>query len=150
MLRVNGVERRLRIRVDETLLRVLRERLRLTGTKEGCGRGECGACTVLLDGKPVNACLVLAAEAQEAEVTTIEGLGAAGLHPVQRAFVEHAAIQCGFCTPGLVLAAKALLDRDPEPDEAAIRRGLAGNLCRCTGYAKVVAAVRAAARELQR
>ena len=127
------------------LLHVLRERLRLTGTKRGCGKGECGACTVLLDDRPVNACLVLAAELQDSEVTTIEGLGANGLHPLQRAFVEHGAIQCGFCTPGVVLAAKALLDRDPDPDEATIRRGIAGNLCRCTGYAKIVAAIRAVA-----
>ncbi|MBI5490762.1 MAG: molybdopterin-dependent oxidoreductase [Deltaproteobacteria bacterium] len=149
-LMVNGTEHQLRVGVGETLLHVLRERLRLTGTKKGCGKGECGACTVLLDGKPVNACLVLAADAQDAEVLTIEGLGANGLHPLQRAFVEHGAIQCGFCTPGLVLSAKALLDRDPDPDEAAIRRGIAGNLCRCTGYVKVVAAIRAAAAQGRR
>jgi carbon-monoxide dehydrogenase small subunit len=133
------------VRPGETLLHVLRERLRLTGTKEGCGKGECGACTVLLDGKPVNSCLVLAFEVDGREVVTIEGLGRGELHPLQRAFVEHGAVQCGFCTPGLILAAKALLDEDPDPDEAAIRRGIAGNLCRCTGYVKVVDAIRAAA-----
>jgi CO/xanthine dehydrogenase Mo-binding subunit/aerobic-type carbon monoxide dehydrogenase small subunit (CoxS/CutS family) len=147
---VNGVERRLRVGGEETLLQVLRERLRLTGAKEGCGKGECGACTVLVDGKPVNACLLLAADANGADVTTIEGLGAASLHPVQRAFVQLAAVQCGFCTPGLLLSAKALLDENPEPDEVAIRRAIAGNLCRCTGYAKVVAAIRAAAREMRK
>ena len=144
---LNGGPRRVAVDPEMSALTMLRETLGLTGTKYGCGEGECGACTVLLDGRPVNACLVLAAELQDSEVTTIEGLGANGLHPLQRAFVEHGAIQCGFCTPGLVLAAKALLDRDPDPDEATIRRGIAGNLCRCTGYAKVVAAIRAVAGE---
>jgi CO/xanthine dehydrogenase Mo-binding subunit/aerobic-type carbon monoxide dehydrogenase small subunit (CoxS/CutS family) len=150
VLRVNGVEHKLRIGAEEMLVSVLRERLHLTGTKEGCGKGECGACTVLLDGKPVNSCLLLAADAQGSEVTTIEGLGASGLHPVQRAFVQLGAVQCGFCTPGLVLATKALLDENPDPDDAVIRRAIAGNLCRCTGYAKVVEAIRVAARELRR
>jgi carbon-monoxide dehydrogenase small subunit len=149
-LAVNGAEHKLRIAPEETLLAVLRERLHLTGAKEGCGKGECGACTVLLDGRPVNACLLLAADAQGCQVTTIEGLGADGLHPVQQAFVQLGAVQCGFCTPGLVLAAKALLDENPDPDDHVIRRAISGNLCRCTGYAKVVEAIRAAARELRK
>jgi CO/xanthine dehydrogenase Mo-binding subunit/aerobic-type carbon monoxide dehydrogenase small subunit (CoxS/CutS family) len=148
VLSVNGVEHKVRAAPDETLLHVLRERLRLTGTKEGCGKGECGACTVLLDGRPVNACLVLAGAAVGSAITTIEGLGRDGkLHPIQQAFVDHGAIQCGFCTPGLVLSTKALLDEHADPDEPTIRRAIAGNLCRCTGYVRIVDAVRAAARE---
>ncbi|MBN1773979.1 MAG: (2Fe-2S)-binding protein [Deltaproteobacteria bacterium] len=148
VLTVNGVERKVRVSPGETLLFVLRERLRLTGTKEGCGKGECGACTVLLDGRPVNACLVLAGAAAGSAITTIEGLAAGDeLHPLQRAFVDHGAVQCGFCTPGVVLAAKALLDEHADLDEATIRRGIAGNLCRCTGYVRIVEAIGAAARE---
>jgi carbon-monoxide dehydrogenase small subunit len=116
--------------------------LALTGTKEGCGNGECGACTVLLDGHPVNACLVLALQAEGKEVLTIEGLGQEGaLHPLQEAFISQGAIQCGFCTPGMVLSAKALLDRNPRPKENEIREALTGNLCRCTGYQKIIEAV---------
>ncbi len=145
---VNGDPVEVAARDHETLLQVLRHRLGLTGTKQGCGLGACGACTVLLDGVPVLSCILLAADAEGREVTTIEGLARGGrLHPVQEAFLEAGAVQCGFCTPGMVLAAKALLDRDPRPDRGAIRRALSGNLCRCTGYVKIVDAVeRAAAR----
>ena len=129
-----------------TLLRLLRERLGLTGTKEGCGEGECGSCTVLVDGKPVSSCLVPAVDADSRSVTTIEGLAKDGqLHPLQTAFIEKGAIQCGFCTPGMILAAKALLDRQPSPSEEEIRLAIVGNLCRCTGYAKIVEAIQAAA-----
>src|SRR4029079_17741765 len=128
------------------LLDVLREELALTGTKEGCGVGECGACSVLLDGELVNSCLVPVAQVAGADVTTIEGLTRNGeLHPVQRAFVEHGGAQCGICTPGMVMAAVALLAQQPQPSEAEIRTGLAGNLCRCTGYMKIFDAVAAAA-----
>lgn len=121
------------------LLDVLREDCGLTGTKEGCGEGECGACTVLVDGEPVNSCLVPVAQVQGARITTIEGLG--GAHPLQHAFVEHGGAQCGICTPGMVLAAVSLLRETPQPTEADIRNGLAGNLCRCTGYMKIFDAV---------
>jgi len=129
-----------------TLLQLLRDGLGLTGTKEGCGMGECGACTVLLDGKTVNSCIFPAIEADGKSVTTIEGLTNAqgNLHPIQKAFVEYGAIQCGFCTPGMVLSAKALLDENPKPSEEEIRNGIAGNLCRCTGYLQIVQAIKAA------
>jgi aerobic carbon-monoxide dehydrogenase small subunit len=144
---VNGQEHSLEVEEHKTLLRVLRDQLRLTGTKEGCGTGECGACTVLLNRKAVNACLVLAVEAEGQQITTIEGLGMPGnLHPLQASFVEHGAVQCGFCTPGMVLAAQALLDENPHPSEEEIRLALAGNLCRCTGYAKIVKAIQAVAK----
>jgi carbon-monoxide dehydrogenase small subunit len=130
----------------DTLLDLLRDRLGLTGTKEGCGNGNCGTCTVLMDGAPINACLVLALEVPGRSVTTIEGLSAGGeLHPLQQALVEHGGTQCGFCTPGIVLAAKALLDENPSPSEAQIRHAIAGNLCRCTGYGKIVEAIAAVA-----
>ncbi len=130
----------------QTLLEVLRDVLGLTGTKEGCSNGNCGACTVLLDGRPVDSCLVLAVEIEGCRLETIEGLAEADrLHPLQQAFLEHAALQCGICTPGFLMSAKALLDAHPEPCEEAIRFGLAGNLCRCTGYDKIVRAVQAAA-----
>ncbi len=126
---------------------MLRDELRLTGSKEGCNNGNCGACNVLLDGRLVNSCLVLGVEAQGKAVTTVEGLaGPAGLHPLQQKFLEHAALQCGICTPGFLVAAKALLDRHPKPTEAQVRHWLAGNLCRCTGYDKIVRAVLAAAQ----
>ena len=145
---VNGAERSVLADTRDTLLDLLRDRLGLTGTKEGCGNGNCGTCTVLLDGAPVNACLVLALEAPGREITTIEGLCADGeLHPLQRALVEHAGTQCGFCTPGIVLAAKALLDENPRPTEGEIRHAIAGNLCRCTGYGKIVEAIAAVAAE---
>ncbi len=134
----------------ETLLDVLRNRLGLTGSKEGCGTGDCGACSVTVDGRLVCACLVLGAEAEGRAVTTIEGMSVGGaLHPLQRKFIEHAALQCGVCTPGFLIAAKALLDRKPDPTEEEIRYALAGNLCRCTGYDKIVRAVAAAAKELR-
>ncbi len=134
---------------QQTLLEVLREDLSRLGTKEGCGTGDCGACSVLLNDRLVCSCLVLAVESEGAEVTTIEGIsGEDGLHPIQQKFLEHAALQCGICTPGLIVATKSLLDRNPNPDEETIRYWLAGNLCRCTGYDKIVRAVQAAADEL--
>jgi aerobic-type carbon monoxide dehydrogenase small subunit (CoxS/CutS family) len=142
---VNGDEHHLLVDTRRTLLEVIRDEVGLTGTKNGCGAGECGACTVLLNGLPINSCLMLAQEADGQEVTTIEGLAAGGvLDPVQRAFVDHGAIQCGFCTPGMVLSAKALLDRNPDPTREEILQGLKGNLCRCTGYVKIIEAVEAA------
>jgi carbon-monoxide dehydrogenase small subunit len=135
---------------DETLLDCLRDRLGLTGAKEGCGTGDCGACSVILDGRLVCSCLVLGVEAADREIETVEGLADGDhLHPLQRKFLEHAALQCGICTPGFLMAAKALLDHNPSPSEEEIRFGLAGNLCRCTGYDKIVRAVQDAAKELQ-
>ena len=148
---VNGIRREVHPEPAETLASTLRERLHLTGTKVACGRGECGTCTVLLDGEPVYACLTLTRGIDGAPVTTIEGIGTATeLHPVQRAFIEHDAVQCGFCTPGQVLAAIALLSRTngAEPDEETIRKGMSGNLCRCGTYPRIVAAIRAAWREM--
>jgi carbon-monoxide dehydrogenase small subunit len=133
----------------QSLLEVLRDTLRLTGAKEGCNNGNCGACTVIMNGLPVNSCLVLAVEAEGASVETVEGLAHHGsLHPIQQCFLEGAALQCGVCTPGFLVAAKALLDRNPDPSEHEIRFNLANNLCRCTGYDKIVKAVQAAAKEL--
>jgi aerobic carbon-monoxide dehydrogenase small subunit len=135
---------------DETLLDCLRDRLGLTGAKEGCGTGDCGACSIILDGRLVCSCLVLGVEAENREIETVEGLADGdNLHPLQRKFLEHAALQCGICTPGFLMAAKALLDHNPSPTEEEIRFGLAGNLCRCTGYDKIVRAVQDAAKELQ-
>lgn len=134
----------------QSLLEVLRDVLRLTGAKEGCNNGNCGACTVILSGVPVNSCLVLAVEAEGAAIETVEGLARDGhLDPIQRCFLEGAALQCGVCTPGFLVTAKALLDRNPDPSEHDIRFNLANNLCRCTGYDKIVKAVQAAARELR-
>ncbi len=154
-LRVNGTEHELLIEPRRTLLEVLREDLGLTGAKEGCGIGSCGACTVLVDGRPVRSCLTLAAEVQGTEILTIEGLAdtwpdrAPGeLHPIQEAFVEGHGIQCGFCTPGMILSAKALLDEVPHPTEDQIREALGGQACRCTGYAKIVESVKQAALKL--
>ena len=146
--RINGTDTEFLCEPRQSLLEVLRDELRLTGSKEGCNNGNCGACNVLLDGRLVNSCLVLGVEVQGREVTTIEGVaGPQGLHPLQQKFLEHAALQCGICTPGFIVAAKALLDRTPRPDEDQVRRWLAGNLCRCTGYDKIVRAVLAAAEE---
>jgi carbon-monoxide dehydrogenase small subunit len=145
-LRINGEERETEIWPGESLLYALRERLGLPGSKNACEQGECGSCSVLLDGKLVCACLVLAAQANGHEVVTVEGLAEGdGLHRVQEAFVEAGAVQCGFCTPGLVVATAALLEQRPEPTEDEIREALSGNLCRCTGYAKIFDAVRLAA-----
>ena len=147
---VNGDAQEFLCDPGESLLDVLRDGLRLTGTKEGCGSGDCGACTVVLDGKMVCSCLVLAAEAEGRQVATIEGVAEGGaLHPVQRHFLEHGALQCGFCTPGFIVASKALLDRNPDPSESEVRYWLAGNLCRCTGYDKIIRAVQAAAAEMR-
>jgi len=148
-LTVNGRPREVPVPPMARLLDVLREDLGLTGTKEGCGEGECGACSVMLDGRLVNSCLVPACQAQDGAVTTVEGLASEGgdLHPVQTAFVTHNGAQCGFCTPGMLLASADLLARHPRPTEGEIREGLAGNLCRCTGYVRIVDAVQAAAQE---
>ncbi|HEY3145766.1 MAG TPA: (2Fe-2S)-binding protein [Dongiaceae bacterium] len=136
---------------DETLLDVLRNRLGLTGAKEGCSTGDCGACSVTLDGRLTCSCLVLGAEADGCEIGTIEGMATGEeLHPLQRKFLEHAALQCGICTPGILVAAKALLEKNPKPSETEVRFGLAGNLCRCTGYDKIVRAVLAAADDMRR
>jgi len=148
-LTVNNRPYRLSVLPWRTLLEVIRENLGLTGTKEGCGLGECGACTVLIDGRAVNSCLVLAAEADGKEITTIEGLADGDkLHPLQQAFVDHGGLQCGFCTPGMILSAKALLDENPTPTEEEIKQGIAGNLCRCTGYAKIIESIKAAAENM--
>ncbi|RYG32937.1 MAG: (2Fe-2S)-binding protein [Burkholderiales bacterium] len=147
---VNGDEREFLCTPGQTLLDVLRDELDMTGTKEGCGSGDCGACTVVLDGEMVCACLVLAGETQGRSVRTIEGVAEGSqLHPIQQKFLEHAALQCGFCTPGFIVASKALLDRNPDPSETEVRYWLAGNLCRCTGYDKIVKAVMDAAAELR-
>ncbi len=145
-LRVNGVEEEVMIEPWWSLARVLRDELNLTGTKVGCGAGECGTCTVLIDGEAVKSCLYLAMKARGRGIVTIEGLrGKNGeLHPLQRAFIDYFAIQCGYCTPGMIMAAKALLDENPNPSEEEVRKALDGNLCRCTGYVKIVEAVLAA------
>ncbi|KAA0254095.1 (2Fe-2S)-binding protein [Acidobacteria bacterium ACD] len=149
-LEVNGVSETVEVDVRTTLLRFLRDGLDLTGTKEGCNEGECGSCMVLLDSRPVNSCLVLAVEADGAKVTTVEGLSSGGeLHPLQKAFLAHTAIQCGFCTPGMIVSAAALLREVPDPSEEEIRAALAGNLCRCTGYRQIVDAVREAAAAMR-
>jgi aerobic-type carbon monoxide dehydrogenase small subunit (CoxS/CutS family) len=147
-MKLNGEEETVHIKPDAMLLDVLRDELGLMGTKEACGRGECGACTVLLEGEPVTSCLVPAFKAQGREVMTVEGLASAGeLHPLQKAFIEHGAVQCGYCTPGMLMSAKALLDRNPNPTEEEIKEAISGNLCRCTGYVNIVQAIRAACAE---
>jgi len=149
-LTVNCEEYDAVITPNRTLLEVLRDDLHLTGTKEGCGEGACGTCTVLVDGKPVRSCLTLALEVQGTNITTIEGLAPMGeLHPVQKAFVEYGAIQCGFCSPGMILTTKALLDENPSPTEQEARQAISGNVCRCTGYAKIVEAMLKAAEVVQ-
>ncbi len=145
-LKVNGETHHIETYPNRTLLEVLREELSLTGAKEGCGEGACGSCTVLLDGRPVRSCLLLAVEAQDGEITTIEGLAdGRNLHPLQEAFVEHHAIQCGFCASGMILTAKAFLDSNPHPTEDQIKLALSGNVCRCTGYTKIIEAVKSVA-----
>lgn len=145
-LTINGKPVEAAVSPNQTLLQFLREDMDLTGTKHGCGLGDCGACTVILDGKAVNSCLVLAVQVDGSEILTIEGLAGDGkLHPIQQAFVDKGAIQCGFCTPGMILSAKALLDEKPNPSELEIRTAISGNLCRCTGYQKIVEAIGEAA-----
>lgn len=147
---INGEARELAVEPYRSLLDVLRSEAGLTGTKKGCDVGDCGACTVILDGKPVNSCLVLGVEVEGSRVETIEGLQPAPdlLHPLQENFIRYGGAQCGFCTPGVLMMAKALLDENPDPSEAEIRFGLAGNICRCTGYTKIVEAIQATARQL--
>jgi len=141
-LHVNGDEHEILTEIHKTLLEVLREDLGLTGTKRGCDLGTCGACTVLINGRPHLSCLTLAVDVQEKEILTIEGLSQGGkLHPLQKGFVEKGAVQCGFCTPGMILTAKALLDEHPRPSEGEVKRAISGNLCRCTGYVKIVEAI---------
>jgi carbon-monoxide dehydrogenase small subunit len=141
-LKINGDAYNLTVDTRMTLLEAIREKIGLTGTKDGCGVGECGTCTVLMDGKPIYSCLMLAVEADGKEILTIEGLATPeGLHPIQKAFIEHGAVQCGFCTPGMILSAKALLDENPNPTKEEIKEAISGNLCRCTGYQKIIEAI---------
>jgi carbon-monoxide dehydrogenase small subunit len=150
-LTVNGREQELAVEPNRTLVDVLRYDLELTGTKKGCDMGECGSCTVILNGKPVNSCLVLAVQANGSEITTIEGLKTAdALHPLQQAFVDKGAIQCGFCSPGMILSASHFLQKNPSPTEEEIRAALSGNLCRCTGYQKIVEAVQSVSERAKR
>jgi len=146
---VNGDPYEVLVKPSETLLYVLREKLGLTGAKHGCDTGKCGSCTVLIDGKPIRSCLTLAISVRDREITTIEGLAEGEeLHPLQRAFIEHGALQCGFCTPGMIMFTKSFLEENPEPQEEEIRKALSGNICRCTGYAKIIEAIQAAAKEM--
>jgi carbon-monoxide dehydrogenase small subunit len=147
---LNGQSHELSVQPWKTLLQVIREDLKLTGTKEGCGHGECGSCTVLMEGKTVNSCLIPAVEADNKEIVTIEGLSTGEtLHSIQEAFVSHSGMQCGFCTPGMIMSTKALLDNNPDPSEDEIREGIAGNFCRCTGYTKIIESISAAAEALK-
>ncbi len=149
-LRINGIDHDVMISPEDLLIDVLREKLDLTGTKKGCGQGDCGTCTVIIDGRRALACLTLAIACQGRAIQTIEGMEQHGvLHPIQQAFIDRGAIQCGFCTPGMVMSAKALLDEKPAPTDHEIKHGISGNLCRCTGYVKIVDAVREAAGVLQ-
>ena len=144
---LNGEPCEVLVKPWRTLLEMLREDLSLTGTKEGCGEGECGSCTVIMGGKTINSCLVLAVEADNQEILTIEGLAEGDtLHPIQEAFVNEAGMQCGFCTPGMIMSTKALLDQNPNPSEQEIRDGIAGNFCRCTGYTKIIESIQAASK----
>ena len=149
-LKINGDSHEVAVEPWRTLLEVIRDTIGLTGTKRGCDEGDCGACTVLMNGRSVNSCLVLAVEAQGQEITTIEGLADGDqLHPIQQAFVEHGGLQCGYCTPGMILSAKAFLDKNPKPTEDQIKFAIAGNLCRCTGYVKIIESIQAAAKAMQ-
>ena len=149
-LHVNGEIHEVAVKPNDTLLDVLRERLGFVGTKEGCGVGECGACTVLMNGRPVLSCLILALDAVGSDITTIEGLAQGeDLDPVQQAFVEHGAVQCGFCTPGMILTAKEFLSREKRPTVDQIKQAISGNFCRCTGYVKIIEAIEAASTELK-
>ena len=141
-MKINGKAVEVTVKPTWTLLRILREELRLTGTKKGCEQGDCGACTVIMDGKAVNACLVLALQAESKEIVTIEGLGTPDdLHPLQGSFIENGAVQCGYCTPGMLMSGAALLDKNPKPNIDEIKRAISGNLCRCTGYVKIIDAI---------
>ena len=150
-INVNGRVNEIEIDPWRTLLEVLRDQLNLTGTKQSCAEGHCGACTVLVDGKAVNACLMLALEAEGSDIMTIEGLAEGGgkLHPIQEAFVNYGAVQCGFCTPGMIMATKVVLEENPSPSEEEIKKALAGHLCRCTGYVQIIEAVKAAAQDMR-
>jgi len=147
-LRINGEDVELYVEPWKTLRDVVHDELELTGTKMGCSSGRCGACTVIIDGKAVKSCLILAFQAKGRDILTIEGLGKDGLHPLQQAFIDHFAVQCGFCTPGMILAAKALLDENPGASYEEVKEGLKGNLCRCTGYVKIMDAVMAAKEQI--
>ena len=149
VIKVNGIEYKRRINPLLRLIDFLREEIKLKGTKEGCGEGECGACTVIMNGQTVNSCLVLAASANGAEILTIEGVSGTEMHPIQQAFIEAGAVQCGYCIPGMVLSTKALLDKNLEATEEDIREGISGNLCRCTGYDKIVHGVKLAQSKLK-
>ena len=150
LFKVNNEDYDIVVNHNETLLSLLRNKLGLTGTNEGCGNGDCGACTVIVNGKAVNSCLYLAMDINGKEVTTIEGLAdGEKLHPLQEAFIEEGAVQCGYCTPGVIMAAKALLDENPDPTEEEIRKGISGNLCRCTGYIKIIKGISSAAQKMK-
>lgn len=149
ILTINGQAYPVQVEPDELLVDVLRDRLWLTGTKKGCGTGDCGACTVIMDGRPVTSCLVLAMAAEGKQIWTVESLADGDqLHPLQESFIEHGAVQCGYCTPGLLMMAKAILEQNPTPSEEQVRAGIAGNLCRCTGYTKIVEAILAASKKM--
>jgi carbon-monoxide dehydrogenase small subunit len=150
-IHVNGRLRQAKVFGSTTLLELLREQWGLTGTKDGCGEGDCGACTVIMDGQPIKSCLVLAVQAQGSQVTTVEGLAGddGSLHPLQQAFIDVGAVQCGYCIPGMLLAGKALLDANPRPSRSEIKIALSGNLCRCTGYSKIIEAVKQGAEQMQ-
>lgn len=149
---INNKPYEIAVATNKTLTQVLRDDLNLLGTKEGCGLGDCGACTVILNGRPVNSCLVLAVQADGCEIETIEGVAPDGkaFHPIQQAFVDQGAIQCGFCTPGMILSAKSLLEKNPKPTEEEIREAISGNLCRCTGYQKIVEAIQVASKTMKK